>query len=79
MSASSLLVECGELPLDLRRKLMASHALRLIATQNKSLNNKHLISNGRKSKAQARHHLMMKKKESPLQSIRLSPCFREIS
>ena len=55
-------MECGELPLDLRgKKLMANHILRSIATQNKSVNNKYFISNGRKSKAQARLRLMMMK------------------
>ena len=66
----SLLVECGELPLNLRRKkLMAYHALGSIATQNKSVNNKYFISKSRKSKAQARLYLMMKKKRN-LQSRR---------
>ena len=61
-SASSLQVECGELPLDLRReKLMANHVLRSIAIRNESVKTKYFISDGRKSKSQARLHLKMKK------------------
>ena len=62
-SASSLQVECGELPLDLRReKLMANHALRSIAIKNESVKTKYFISDGRKSKSQARLHFKMKKR-----------------
>ena len=44
-SASSLQVECGELPLDLRReKLTANHALRSIAIKNESVKTKYFIS-----------------------------------
>ena len=62
-SASSLQVECGELPLDLRReKLVANHALRSIAIKNESVKTKYFISDGRKSKSQARLHFKMKKR-----------------
>ena len=62
-SASSLQVECGELPLDLRReKFMANHALRSIAIKNESVKTKYFISDGRKSKSQARLHFKMKKR-----------------
>ena len=49
-SASSLQVECGELPLDLRReKPMANHALSSIAIKNESVKTKYFISDCRKS------------------------------
>ena len=62
-SASSLQVECGELPLDLRlKKLMTNHALRFVAIKNESVKTKYFISDGRKSKFQARLHFKMKKR-----------------
>ena len=49
-SALSLQVECGELPLDLRReKPMANHALSSIAIKNESVKTKYFISDCRKS------------------------------
>ena len=50
------MLRSGELPLNLcRKKLMANHALRSIVTQNKSVNNKYFISNGRKSSEVSPH------------------------
>ena len=60
-SASSLQVECDELPLDLRReKLKANHALRSIAIKNESVKTKYFISDGRKS---SQAPLQMKKRD----------------
>ena len=62
-SASSLQVECGELPLDLRRKkLKANPALRSITIKNESIKIIYFISDGRKFKSQARLHVKMKKR-----------------
>ena len=57
---------------------MANHALRPIATQIKSVNNKCFISNGRKSKAQARLHILMKKKET-IESLLPRDLLRDIA
>ena len=79
-TGSSLLVECGEHPLDLRRKkLMANQALGFFATQNKSVSNKYFISNGRKSKAQVKLYLMVKKKGISTTVETIESLLREIS
>ena len=70
-------MECGELPLDLRReKLMANHALRSIAIKNESVKTKYFISDGRKSKSQTRLHFKMKKRDETTPYEKVPPSGR---
>ena len=55
---------------------MANHALRSIAIKNESVKTKYLISDGRKSKSQARLHFKMKKRGETIRESRVPPSGR---